>query len=663
MLVAEDSRGRTEAERQPLVQAIASRDLPTVLQGIWGLGRFERASLAPAILPLLKDPRSEVRAATAHALGQLGQDSTGVESISAGLRSALATEADPTVAGALARSLGRLPYRRTEDAALARTAILALASRPGPFPLLLDVVRALESLGRKGGRPLPKDQETVARLRTLAQLTSTGREGARYAFAIRRAAFTALAHGGDADRGTIAAAMADSEPEVRRIALLVLADSLPIDGRRELVTQALQDPYPMVRLEALKAWSRHFQRQDCGAIVRGARDPSIAVSLQAIDLLGNGCADLETATRVLWPLVDSLASMQRGQVGTIASWHRGAHALVSLARVDPNRARGVLARAASNFTWQVRMYAARAAAIAGDGDRLLVLAEDGNDNVREAAVDGLIRVRGTGVARVYLGQLARNDHQLLITTARALAGTTEKIKAFSGLLEALKRITGQKKETSRDARLALLDRLGDFNGPGRADSLTSFLTDYDSEVAARAAAILGRWTGQPWKADPHPLPRPRINSADLERLKGAKLRVTMSRTSGGGSFDVLLYPDLAPVTVLRVTRLAQEGFYDGLTFHRVVPNFVIQGGSPKANEYTGDGPYLRDELGPLSHERGTLGISTRGRDTGDAQLFVNLVENLRLDFDYTVWGAVVAGMEVVDGILEGDVIERADVVK
>jgi cyclophilin family peptidyl-prolyl cis-trans isomerase len=94
----------------------------------------------------------------------------------------------------------------------------------------------------------------------------------------------------------------------------------------------------------------------------------------------------------------------------------------------------------------------------------------------------------------------------------------------------------------------------------------------------------------------------------------------------------------------------------------VVANFVIQGGSPRANEYAGDALYLRDEIGPLTHERGTLGISTRGRDTGDAQIFVNLVDNLRLDFNYTVWGRVTSGMDVVDSILEGDVIDRIDVI-
>ena len=88
-----------------------------------------------------------------------------------------------------------------------------------------------------------------------------------------------------------------------------------------------------------------------------------------------------------------------------------------------------------------------------------------------------------------------------------------------------------------------------------------------------------------------------------------------------------------------------------------MPNFVIQGGSPGANEYIGDATFMRDEVGLWPHVRGAVGISTRGRDTGDAQIFIDLVDNPRLDHDYTVFAQVLNGIEVVDQILEGDVIE------
>tara|TARA_B100000749_G_C18004512_1_gene292701 strand:- start:6 stop:413 length:408 start_codon:yes stop_codon:yes gene_type:complete len=131
----------------------------------------------------------------------------------------------------------------------------------------------------------------------------------------------------------------------------------------------------------------------------------------------------------------------------------------------------------------------------------------------------------------------------------------------------------------------------------------------------------------------------------------------------GAEFQLKLFPEEAPATVDRFSQLARKGYYDTLTFHRVVPNFVIQGGSPGANEFMGDGPYMRDELGLRPHVRGAVGISTRGRDTGDAQIFINLVDNPRLDHNFTVFAQVTAGMDTVDAILEGDAIDRIEIIE
>ena len=128
-----------------------------------------------------------------------------------------------------------------------------------------------------------------------------------------------------------------------------------------------------------------------------------------------------------------------------------------------------------------------------------------------------------------------------------------------------------------------------------------------------------------------------------------------------GTFDLALLTAEAPATVLRFVKLAEAGYYNGLTFHRVVPNFVIQGGSPGASEYLGDAAYMSDEVGLWPHVRGAVGISTRGRDTGDAQFFVNLVDNPRFNHEYTVFGQVLNGIDVIDRVLEGDVIERIEI--
>jgi cyclophilin family peptidyl-prolyl cis-trans isomerase len=145
--------------------------------------------------------------------------------------------------------------------------------------------------------------------------------------------------------------------------------------------------------------------------------------------------------------------------------------------------------------------------------------------------------------------------------------------------------------------------------------------------------------------------------AALALGKEVRLRVTMSPASGGGTFTVRLRGDVAPMMAARILDLASRNYYDGLSWHRVEHDFVVQGGSPGASEYVGYKDFLRDELGTVPHVRGTVGMSTRGHDTGDAQWFINLRDNLRLNPEYTVFAEVIEGIDIVDGILEGDVIE------
>lgn len=130
------------------------------------------------------------------------------------------------------------------------------------------------------------------------------------------------------------------------------------------------------------------------------------------------------------------------------------------------------------------------------------------------------------------------------------------------------------------------------------------------------------------------------------------------RIKGVGTVELAFRFDDAPMAVHTFVSLAAAGKFNGLTFHRIVPNFVIQGGSPGADEYDPlTDTFMRDEVGTARNNRGSLGISTRGRDTGDGQIYVNLVNNFRLDHDYTVFANVTRGLAVIDRVQEGDVIE------
>jgi cyclophilin family peptidyl-prolyl cis-trans isomerase len=306
--------------------------------------------------------------------------------------------------------------------------------------------------------------------------------------------------------------------------------------------------------------------------------------------------------------------------------------------------------------WWVRMYAAGAAAVAGDLPHLEKLAYDNNDNVREAAIEALRRLKPDEAEPAIVAALERTDVQLLRTAARLLTESPRSPSLSRPLVAALLRLTREGKETSRDARLALLDAIAVHTSRDETTELLPLLRDFDPKVAERAARIVAEFTGR--TVVPAPMPPARGWPQEFQDL-----RQCVSVTLGaGGSFVMRMQPANAPIAVDRFLKLAtKDHYYDGLTFHRVVPNFVIQGGSPGANEYAGHKEYMRDEVGG-QNVRGSVGLSTRGRNTGDAQIYINLVDNPRLNYDYTIF-AIVEDLAAVDKIQEGDVIRSMNLTK
>jgi HEAT repeat protein len=148
------------------------------------------------------------------------------------------------------------------------------------------------------------------------------------------------------------------------------------------------------------------------------------------------------------------------------------------------------------------MYAARAAAITNEVSVLERLAFDRDDNVREATLAPLRRLKGDEAEPYFVAALARTDYQVLRTAALELKGAKRTPQLVAGLLDALRRVTAEKKETSRDTRLALLERLMELGDPDQAGSLVPLLRDFDIPVAQRAAGLLQQWTGKRRKSTP-----------------------------------------------------------------------------------------------------------------------------------------------------------------
>jgi cyclophilin family peptidyl-prolyl cis-trans isomerase len=348
-----------------------------------------------------------------------------------------------------------------------------------------------------------------------------------------------------------------------------------------------------------------------------------------------------------------------------ASWQPAAHALVALARARPDSARRLLGVAGRSPVPWLRAYTARAAALLADTVALRTLARDRNDNVKEAAIDGLAQVAGHSADDVYLSTLkSTRGYQAIRAAARALAGSSRKADVLNAALASARRLRADSSETSRDARLALFERINETADAPHAMVIADLASDFDCVVAQAAATIAARFaptSGMPPRCTRLPVRLP-VDAVRFALGGEARLRVVLADSSGGGAFVVRLRGDNAPIMAARILELARAHYYDGLTWQRIEPDFVIQGGSPGGNEYVGNPRFIRDELGTVPHVRGTVGMSTRGHDTGDGQWFVNLRDNLRLNRDYSIFGEVVEGIDVVDAIMEGDVIARIDAI-
>ena len=129
-----------------------------------------------------------------------------------------------------------------------------------------------------------------------------------------------------------------------------------------------------------------------------------------------------------------------------------------------------------------------------------------------------------------------------------------------------------------------------------------------------------------------------------------------------GTMKVVFFEQDAPNTVKNFADLSRKGFYDGLTFHRVIPNFVVHGGCPQGTGVGGPGYRIKCELtgGNQYHDRGVLSMAHAGRDTGGSQFFIchNRQNTAHLDKNHTCFGKVVEGLEVIDEIEAGDRIEK-----
>ncbi|MCI0651489.1 MAG: peptidylprolyl isomerase, partial [Planctomycetes bacterium] len=329
-------------------------------------------------------------------------------------------------------------------------------------------------------------------------------------------------------------------------------------------------------------------------------------------------------------------------------------ALMTLGRGAKERSLPELRAALGDGAALVRAAAAAGLGYAGEGalPDLARALEDADPRVRAAAVEALAEIGGQAAWEQIAVRAARDlDCGVRWSVADRLAA--KKPPDWKESLAAL--FADSQDPASWDVRVTILNALRE-DAAAVLPLAERALADGAFSVRRLAREIAGGGAAPAGERSPAPrLPYPLLRREEF--YGGAPPHLFLE--TDAGRVVIELYLDEAPHHVSSIVALARQGFYDGLTFHRVVPSFVAQGGDPRADGNGDAGYFLPDEINRIPYLRGTVGMPKSTKDDGGCQIFVAHLPLPRLDGRYTVFGRVVLGMDAIDRMEVGSVIRRA----
>lgn len=590
------------------------------------VGRIGGPKVAALLFPMLEDDTLSVARSAAFAIGLSG------DSLSAGGLLDIAHDLPSVVAALAVRSAGRLADSSMTDVA---ADIESFLTHPSP-----DVREAaVLALFHAGAR------SQVRRLPTLV----TG-ESDRI---VATTALYVLARMG-LDEGTpvYLRYLADSDPTVRSYALRGLAKSTEPEAIRYL-SIALNDDNKNVVAQAIASLRQKEKKKAAKPLVDKLSNETDATLIVAIlDALQfmKAKGGIESARRFLETSPgDLIVSAAVTYLATIEQDH-AVNYIDSILVSDPSPE---LRAACASAFGQI----GKSSVIS----RLAVLFGDEDPMVRGAAFGELVRLDSSN-ADFYLNR-ALNDPDFM---PAVLAVEHIKEALLGEYLPIFRTMFSRGSEIDVDLRRSIIDATEPFlkkSGSGTRDTtvmeiLIAGLLDDNYIIRQQANEIYKRVLGEDRSVMVPPV---------HTRISKRKLRSSLGRygrnpyaiiLTNRGKIEMELFFDTAPLTVLNFIDLTQSGFYDGLSFHRVVPNFVVQGGDPRGDGWGGPEYYIRCEYSNEKYIRGTVGIATSGKDTGGSQFFFTLSPQPHLEARYTVFGQVLEGMDVIDNLAPGDIIEK-----
>jgi cyclophilin family peptidyl-prolyl cis-trans isomerase/HEAT repeat protein len=290
--------------------------------------------------------------------------------------------------------------------------------------------------------------------------------------------------------------------------------------------------------------------------------------------------------------------------------------------------------------------------------RLTPMLADADARVIPAVLTALTKLKAPGIEKILIERLGSEDVGIRAAAATNL-GDLKAERGADALVAAYKR--GQA-DLVVDTRAAAIEALSKYGAAAALPTLRAALTDKDWAVRLKAAELLKTLDPTIETATAvRPAPALRAVNYANPALTNPVFSPHVYIETEKGTIEIELDVLDAPLTSDNFMALARSGYFDGLTFHRVVPNFVIQGGDPRGDGEGGPGYTIRDELNQEPYLRGTVGMALAWRDTGGSQFFITHSPQPHLDARYTVFGRVVAGMDVVDAITQWDVMKRVRV--
>jgi len=654
LALLEDLRPESSEE---LVAALREGSLPRRQRAALAMGRIQSAAYAPALaLAAAPDQPQELRRTALFALGQLGlaEGANPQKEAVDLLRSAL-QERDAEIVALATQALGKLapegaqemlaPLLSHADAAVRREAAYGLFRTR-----FVPVWRRLETTPPE----LPEDS-TQALIKALEDESPEVRRAAAHGFS---------RYGQKEAAEALDEALGDADEWTRLFAARGLnRGALATDETLEKLHKTVRDdPSQRVRSEAIAALG------NLGAPARipaaGARDESFHVRA-AYAAAWSSAGPNPEVDKTLRDMLQDPSTTVRGAALTALTRRLGEKALPELQAAQEDR------------SWVLRAAAARALAQVGQG--ALQVAEkalqDEDLRVRTAALETLgqivdtpkgteriataLAVKDLAVRGTAVGLLAQRQHPQRIDwleEAYLASPGVDWVEIREGIVNAL--------APTQDDGAAEETSIAKNAGPRekRENSLLRRIAAEDSaaSVRGRARTVLTARGLTPPEAKPAGTQEasPFLGAASARMAQG---NPTVVLKTSKGTLEILVLADRAPIHAASFLKLVEEGVYDGLIWHRVVPNFVIQGGDPQGSGWGGPGYALRDEISPGPFVRGSVGMPKAGKDTGGSQIFITHVPTPHLDGNYTIFGQVTEGLDVIDKIEVGDLILEAKI--